>query len=266
MLGKTEAQALHQRVGSILIRAGRDLGALLLSMYEQEAWKALGCSTFEAYLKKVEDDFGGSRRSVYRWMALTRVERALQAVTGDSKVQIQIGEAEVLHPLVEQPDLLLEAYQQGSGGNELKLRNVVERLLPKPTTKRQRDKSGKEGWTKEDVEDDQELRHSLDKIQSVYGKEERMAIQDGIIGLPRREVLALAKLYAPTMEKIRHLIMGNRWGVAESVAFADDMPTDRSTVADLKNWCLTTKGLYWTGTFEGFEISVKATTAVKKKV
>jgi hypothetical protein len=100
----------------------------------------------------------------------------------------------------------------------------------------------------------------------VYGKEERMAIQDGIIGLPRKEVLALAKLYAPTMEKIRHLILANRWGVAESVAFANDMATDKSTVAQLKNWCLTTKGLYWTGTFEGFEITVKATTAVKRKL
>jgi hypothetical protein len=263
-MGKSDAERLHQRVGQCLERTGQELGSLLLSMFDHQGWKALGCSTFEAYLKKVENDFGGSRRSIYAYMEAARVERALYRVTGAAP-KLSIKRALVLYPLLEKPDLLLEAFQEGVDAPEAKLRCVVDRLLPAPTTKKQRDK-GKEGWTKEDVAEDKELRDALDKIQSVYGKEERMAIQDGIIGLPRKEIFALAKLYAPTMEKIRHLILANRWGVAESVAFANDMATDKSTVAQLKNWCLTTKGLYWTGVFDGFEITVKATTAVRRKV
>ncbi len=264
MMGKADAERLHQRVGQCLERTGQELGSLLLSIFDHQGWKALGCSTFEVYLKKVEDDFGGSRRSIYAYMEAARVERALYRVTG-APPKLSIKRALVLYPLLEKPDLLLEAFQKGVDAPEAKLRTVVSRLLPAPTTKKQRDK-GKEGWTKEDVAEDKELRDALDKIQSVYGKEAREAIQNGIIGLPRHEILALAKLYAPTMEKIQHLIMANRWGVDESVAFANDMATDKSTVTDLINRCLTTKDLYWTGTFGGFEVSVKATTAVRKKL
>lgn len=264
VMTKTEAEAAHRKVGQTLVRAGRDMGGLLLDMHDRQGYKALGCSSFDAYIKKIEEDFGGSRRSVYRWMGLIQVERALHAITGE-QVQLPLRHALALSPLVEKPDLLLEAYQQGTG-SEVKIKAVVERLMPsKSTTKAQRDE-GKAGWTKEDLEGDKELRDALDKIQSIYGKEARMAIQNGVMGMPKSEVLNLAKPYAPTMAKLEHLIFANRWTVAKSLAFLNDMPTDQSTVTDLKNYCLTTKGLYWTGSFNGFDISVKATTAVKRKI
>lgn len=260
---KTAAETLHRAIGSSLTRAGREMGGMLLDMHNQKGYELLGCGTFEAYLKKVEQDYGGSARSVYNWMGVVEVERALQAVNGSSP-QLSLRIAMALWPLRDKPQLLLEAYQKGSD-SEAKALAVVERLMPKTTTKKVRDK-GKSGWTKEDVEEDKDLRDALEKIQSVFGKEARLAIQNGVIGMPKSEVLALAKPYAPTMAKLEHLIFANRWTVAKSLAFLNDMPTDQSTVTDLKNYCLTTKGLYWTGSFNGFDITVKATTAVKRKL
>jgi hypothetical protein len=196
-------------------------------------------------------------------MAWVEVERALQAATGKYQ-QLPLRYALVMHPVREKPELLIEAYQKADSEQRLKV--VVGRLLPKPKSKKQRDKTGEEGWTKDDLEDDSELTHALDKVQSVYGKEARMAIQNGIVQMPRREVLELAKLYVPMMEKVQRLILANRWSVKESVAFVNDCATETSTVAELINWCLATKGLYWTGTFGGFEISVRATPATKKKI
>ncbi len=258
-----EAQAAHEALGKTLARAGREMAAILLDIRDRKGYKRLGFDSFGDYIKrKVEADFGG-RSSVYRWMDLIEVERALHDVTG-KELHLPLRHAVALAPLVETPELVAEAYKE-SGGDEVILKVIVERLRPKPKTKAQKDKGG-EPWTKEDLEDDKELRDVLDKIEHVYGKEERMAIQNGIIGLPRKEVIALAKLDAPTMEKIRHLILGNRWGVAESVAFANDMATEKSTVEELINWCLTSESLKWDAMFHGFKITVEATTAVKREI
>jgi hypothetical protein len=265
-MSKSAAETLHRAIGSSLTRAGREMGGMLLDMHNQKGYESLGCNTFESYLKKVEEDYGGSARSVYNWMGVVEVERALQAVNGSSPEPLSLRVAMALHPLLDQPTLLLEAYTKGAG-SESRIKAVVERLMPpKAVSKKAKDKTGKGGWTKEDLESDTELKEALSKIQSVFGKEKREAIQNGILAMPKKDVLTLAKLYAPTMEKLEHLIFANRWPLAKSMAFLNDMPTDQSTVADLKNYCLTTKGLYWTGGFSGFEISVKATTAVKKKL
>ncbi len=68
------------------------------------------------------------------------------------------------------------------------------------------------------------------------------------------------------MEKIRLLVMAKHWSVKESVAFVNDSATETSTVEQLINWCLAEKSLHWTGMFGGFEISVRATPATKKKI
>jgi hypothetical protein len=261
---KAEAEATHQKIGQVLVRAGRDIGALCLDMRDRRGYEALGCKTFEDYInKKVTADFGGAQRSIYNYMAWVEVERALHASTG-KYVQVPLRYALVMYPVREKPELLLEAYEKADSEQLLKV--VVGRLLPKPKSKKQRDKTGEEGWTKEDLESDTELRNALDKIQDVYGKEARMAIQNGIVVMPRREVLELAKVYAPTMLKIERLILANRWSVKESVAFVNDSATETSTVEELINWCLTEKSLHWVGTFGGFEITVKATPAAKKKI
>ncbi len=263
-----EAQAAHEALRKTFMRAGREMDGLLLDMHDRVGYKRLGCPTFGDYIKKIEADFGAARRSVYNWMGLLRVERALQAATGKTS-QVPLRHGLVLAPLAETPELVAEAYKE-AGGNEVKLKRIVERFLIKirPASKKTeaQHEKGESGWTKEDLDDDKDLRDALDKIGGVFGREDRKAIQDGIIGMPRKEILTLAKLDAPTMEKVHYLVISRRWGVEKSLAFVNDMPTDESTVADLKNHCLTTKGLYWTGTFGGYEISVKATAAVKKRL
>ncbi len=264
VMTKAEAEQTHQKIGQVLVRAGRDIGALCLDMRDRRGYEALGSKTFEDYInKKVTADFGGAQRSIYNYMAWVEVERALHASTG-KYVQLPLRYALVMYPVREKPELLLEAYEKADSEQRLKV--VVGRLLPKPKSKKQRDMTGEEGWTQEDLESDTELRNALDKIQSVYGKEDRNAIQNGIVQTRRREVLELAKCYAPTMEKIRLLVMAKHWSVKESVAFVNDSATETSTVEQLINWCLAEKSLHWTGMFGGFEISVRATPATKKKI
>lgn len=265
LMSAAEAGAAHASIGNNFGNAARQAAFTFHEIHERKGYLHLGCKTFDDYTERVENDYGISQRTVYRWMDRVKVETALKNRTG-RQITLPLSHATVLAPLVETPELVEEAFT-GAAGNEGKLKRIVDRLLSKlrPAKKtRQQLAKGTDGWTDDEL--DTELSDALDKIENVYGKEDRKAIQNGTIGLPRKDIVTLAKMYAPTMEKLQHLIIAKHWGVDRALKFANDCADEQSSVEELINWCLTTKGLYWTGSFGGFEISVKATTAVKKRL
>jgi hypothetical protein len=70
-LSKVEAKKLTQKIKT----AVDDLWSLLLEAHDRKAWKSLGYSTWEAYVKA---EFDMSRRNSYRLLDQARVVRAIE--------------------------------------------------------------------------------------------------------------------------------------------------------------------------------------------
>jgi len=118
-----------------------------------------------------------------------------------------------------------------------------------------------DGWTCADLEEDGELANALDRIEKVYGAGDRKAIQNGTIGLSRKDIIALAAFHESKMKEVHYLIMANHWDVARAMKFINEQPGGDTTIHELQNHCLATVGFYYTCSVEGFDISVKASKA-----
>ncbi len=122
-----------------------------------------------------------------------------------------------------------------------------------------------DGWTVTQLKDDEELSKAFDQIEKIYGGEDTKSIRTGVVAMNRKEVLELSKLSLDTMRQIQDLIFANRWKPAECIKFLNRFKlSPSSTVEDLENLCLATKGKYWTGELGGFFHTVKGTKAGKR--
>jgi hypothetical protein len=157
--------------------------------------------------------------------------------------------------------LTQEAAAKRVGVSRRSVQRAAKKLKPKAAAK---PKKTEAGWTKEELAKDQELADCLLMIESIYGAEDTKAIRNGTIPLKRADVLFLGKMPKENMQKIQDLIFTTGWSPKKCVEFINTEPDDDSTVWDLKHLCLTTKGKYWTGDFEGYSITVKYNRAAKR--
>jgi hypothetical protein len=126
-------------------------------------------------------------------------------------------------------------------------------------------RSDKEGWHSTEVEQDNELSDAFDRIEEVYGHKDRKAIQDGTIGLTRKDIIALAAFHTTKMRQVHYLIMGHHWDVGRAMKFVNSTPSADTTVHELQNHCLSTPGFYYTCSVEEFDIQIKACKALANK-
>jgi hypothetical protein len=141
---------------------------------------------------------------------------------------------------------------------------ISRRSVQRAAAKKKPRKKAEPGWTKEELAKDQELSDNILMIESVYGAADAKAIQHGTRPMSRADVLVLGKLPKERMLAIQDLIFTTGWSPEKCVKFINSEPDDDSSVADLKRFCLTTKGKYWTNDFDGFAITVKLTKAAKR--
>lgn len=119
-------------------------------------------------------------------------------------------------------------------------------------------------WTLDELKKDKPLLDALMTIAGVYGNNDTKAIREGAIGLKRADVMFLAALPKEKMQEVRDLVMSERWDPKRAITFLGKMPTDDTTIQELKYLCLATKGLFYQGDFDGFTVSIKNNRAPKR--
>lgn len=120
------------------------------------------------------------------------------------------------------------------------------------------------GWTAEEVKKDTTLLDDFTAIAAVYGNEDTKAIRTGSVGLLRADVATLAKLPKDKMLEIRDLIFENHWKPKDCLKFLGEMLDTGSTVLDIMNFTLATKGKFYEADINGYHISCKLTRAAKR--
>lgn len=264
---KEAAQALHEKIIDGARTFAYSTGNMLLQMQNERGWEALGHASLKEYMNAVRGETGLS--SMYNWLDTATVNDNLSRATG-RVIELPITHALVLKDL--EPEQQVLAFTEATeGGKEIRptvkvFERVVKKVAPAPKKKRKaatRDDSS-DGWTKEDLAKDTELAMAFASL-SILGDSDVKAIRNGTIGLKRADILFWAKLPKPKVLEIVDLVMGNRWTPAEAVKFVNSMPDENSTVEELQNYCLATKGKFYTATINGFTITVKANRAALRK-
>lgn len=262
---KAEAEALDERILGATDNWYRNVAPLVMEMRERQGYVALGFKTFQEYCAHIDDRLG-TADSVKRVVQRAEVE----AITG---AELPARHAWALARLPSN-----EAIQMVFGQVQDEFDNPVERNYityvdrwyrdnEKAVRKSKRtDKDDSDGWTRADLEADPEVAEAFDVIERVYGRADRKAIQDGTIGLSRKDVIALSAFHPSKMKQVHYLIMANHWDVARAMKFVNSTPSADTTVHELQNHCLGTAGLYYTCSVEGFDISVKACKALSHKI
>jgi hypothetical protein len=146
-------------------------------------------------------------------------------------------------------------------------RRSVQRAAAKtkPTPAKKKEPKDPSSWTADELKEDKALLAAFTAIAAVYGNEDTKAIRTGLIGLKKKDVIFLSKLPKEKMQECQDLIMANHWTPQESVKFLNKMPDDKTTVDELKSFCLSTKGKFYEATIGGFTITCKANRASPRK-
>jgi hypothetical protein len=263
-MSKSEAEA-HEKA---IVDNIDDTGMRLLKIREEHGYEALGFKDFTAYSKSIADRM--SIGKIYHLLHQAEVNSGLSEYFGRD-VHLPVRHALVLKDLepeqrVEVFEAVTKGYKKGDPKPSEKLfARIANKFLgkkKKAAAKATRDDD--EGWTADDLKKDQELADSFLLIEAVYGPEDTNHIRNGTIPLKRADVLTLAKLPKERMQAIQDLFFETHWTPKQCIEFLNTDPDDNSTVEDLKHHCLTTKGKYWSGEFDGFTVSIKHNKAAKR--
>jgi hypothetical protein len=87
----------------------------------------------------------------------------------------------------------------------------------------------------------------------------------GGLGWLRKDIIGLARFDIAKMKALHYLIFETRWTLAESLRFLNRDLTAK-VWEELKHHCYATPGLYYTESKDGFDLSVRACTALAKKI
>jgi hypothetical protein len=250
----------------------------LLKIREEQGWKALGFESFREYAESEPIvELFGSTSNVYR--TADQAEICLQLSLGMKKqVLLPMTTALELKPL--EPDQRIIAFTKVTSGKPdarptaKQFERVVAQLMPKTPSgggggggskKRAGRKEDQTSWDLEDIKkNDPTLAMAFVSVAGVWGSKDVDAIRNGTIGLNRADVLFLSKLPKPKLVEIQDLVMGNRWSPADAVKFVNTMPDENTTVEELQNYCLATKGKFFTMDLGGFTITCKNNRAAKR--
>jgi hypothetical protein len=263
MMTKQEAEEKHAQIIQLSAQYIDMVGPMALEMREREGWRALGFKNWTNYCQHVDEQI--SAVNVMRLAQKAEVEQNVQA-------RLPMRHALVLARLPS-PDARVEVFKEVKANVahpiERNYQTYVDRWLRKhdqPADSGGKRKDDSDGWTNRELEDDGELATALDRIETVYSSGERKAIQNGTIGLSRKDIIGLAAFHASKMKEVRNLIMANHWDVAMAIKFVNKQicPSDR--IEELLNRCLITPELYYACSVAGYDIQIKARPAQSSKI
>lgn len=248
---KQEAQEKDRQIIEMSRQYIDDIGPIVLEMREREGWRALGFKTWTDYCKHVD-----------KRISAVNVMRLAQKAEVEQNVQARLAMRHALQLVrITDPEGQREVYasvtKDFANPIALNYETAVEMWLIKH--KQSRRVKGQRGgaWVDSDLEEDPELAKAFEKIQEIYGHADRKALQDGIIGWTRKDIIALTKFPVSKMKEIHYLIMEEHWNLKRCLKFVNQKPDDDTKVRALKNHCLATAGFYYTFSDGGFDFSVR---------
>lgn len=267
-LTKDEAQQLEDLIIQGATTFAEETGPMLLRMRDERGWEALGHKSFKEYAATLQDKMGIS--SAYNYLNAADVNASLSKSTG-RVVKLPLRHALALKDL--EPEQRLLAFNEAtSGGQEVRpsekvFARAASKVAPAKSKKRKASTASDhtDGWTKDDLAKDQELAIAFGQLRGLYGDSDAKAIQNGTIGYRRADVIQLSKLPKPKLMEIQDLVFANRWTPKECLEFLGKMPDKYSTVEELQNYALATKGKFFTADIEGFTITCKANRAALRR-
>lgn len=262
MMTKHEAEAVDARILGYSDDFYRQVAPLVLEMKDREGYVALGYDSFNEYCRSLDERRLGHTMQTKRLLDRAEVEANLG-------VELPAQHAYVLARLPN-----AEAQQQ--------VFDFVKRDFPKPLERnyetyvdrwfRDNDKhapttkKGEDGWTRGDLEADPELAHALDRIEEVYGHQDRKAVQDGTTGHSRKDIIALSAFHESRMKAIHYLVIGKHWDVAKAFKFVNAIPTSQTKIEEIHNHVLAAPGFYYTFSVNGVDYTAKACHALQTKI
>lgn len=223
------------------LRTFTEVGTALLIIRDEKLYQK-EYQTFEEYCDKKWDI---DRSRAYQLIDSAKVVATLKMST---VVDILPTSERQTRPLASLPsDKQVEAWQearekapkgkQPTGGL---VQRIVARIRAK-TNESKRQTKISEGWTHEELKEDQELMDSFMAIAAGYGNDNAKAIRSGLIGLERADVLFLAKMPKEKMLEIQEYVMGHHWKPEHASKFVDRVIDNDTRIAELINRCLGTK-------------------------
>ena len=260
VMTKQEAQEKHAQIIELSGQYIDRVGPIALEMREREGWRALGCKNWTDYCQRVHNQI--SAVNVMRLAQKAEVEQNVQSAL---PMRHALVLARLPSPEAQQEvfETVKKHYAKPVQQNFQTGVDVWFRDHDKPlSTGRER---SKEGWHRTEVEEDSELSEALNRIEEVYGHKDRKAIQEGTIGLTRKDIIALAAFHETKMKEVHYLIVANHWDVASAMKFVNSTPSADTTVHELQNHCLSTSGFYYTCSVEEFDITIQACKALANK-
>lgn len=265
-LNKGEAQALHDKIVKSTVAFADETCAWLYQFDAGRGWEALGHASFKDYADAMREEVALS--SFYNMRDKGAVDYTLTQATGHA-VHLQMRHALAIKSL--QPTQMVLAFKEafgvrGANPTVQMIERIVKKFEPKGGKKGGGGKkkvTENNGWSKEDLEKDKELAMAFVAL-SVWGNSDVKSIKDGALTLNRTDIIFMAKLPKPRLMEIQDLVMGNRWTPQNAVKFLNTMPDKYTTVEDLQNYALATKGKFVTVDIEGFTITCKANRAARR--
>ena len=267
MMTKQEAEEKNAQIIELSGGYVDKVGPIALEMRDREGWRALGFKNWTDYCHHVDE-----RISAVNVMRLAQKAEVEQNVQAHLPMRHALQLARLPAPEVQR-EVFAKVQDAYDKPIEQNYQTYVEGWFrdnepDAPTEKISGRRRGKNetGWTRSDLNADEDLSEALDRIEKVYGQADRKAIQDGTIGLSRKDAIALAAFHASKMKEVQHLIMANHWDVETSMKFINKTLGQRDTIGDLINHCIGTVGLYYTCSVDGYDIQIKANAAVGTKI
>ncbi len=261
MMTKQEAQEKDAMIIDVSGRYIDQVGPIFLEMRDREGWRALGFKNWTDYCHHVSQRI--SAVNVMRLAQKAEVERNVQAQL-PMRHALQLARLEGVEA---QRQIYNEVKKSFAQPLERNYETYVDRWLREHQAHAKRShRHDSDGWTKGDLEEDNELAVALDRIEKVYGQADRKAIQEGTIGLSRKDIIALAAFHASKMKEVQLLIMANHWDVAMAIKFVNKQICPRDRIEELLNRCLITPELYYACSVAGYDIQIKACPALSSKI
>jgi hypothetical protein len=241
-----------------------DAGMRLLKIREERGWEAKGFKSFKDYCESLDEKM--SVRKAYYLVDQADVNESLSKATGKT-IRLPMRQTMLLKDL--EPEQRVLAFKEATTATSRPTEKVLEKAVNKIRPRSSGGGGGSRkpepaGWTDDDLKKDEKLAIAIGQIRGLWGKDDAKLIQNGTVGYRRAEVLELASLAKPKLEKIRDLVMANHWSPKECLAFVGRMPNEFSTIEELQNWCLAEKGKFLQVNINHFIITVKLNRAVKR--
>ena len=232
-LSTTEAHKLESLEKTIQsgLQTFTDVGSALMTIRDENLFRK-EFTTFDDYLKT---KWGINKSYGYRLIGAAKVADTIKKSPMGDKLKAPTSERQI-RPLAKveeslQPQVWEEA-TKAAGSEEPTHKHVAAAAAKVTEAKRPVNVDPR----------DHKTEIALARIEKVLGKDVAKAIRTEVVPVTESDLRAWANNNETRMEEISSLVLENRWSPSRAIKFLDKMPNGDTTLTDLINYAITTKG------------------------